>query len=288
MAPHGKRRWPAGTDRERVQFIHTVLTHVVAQGIAFVPAPIPTRSVGEGALLQFDHHLWDLSPWLPGTPDYHARSSRPRLAAAMQALANFHSAAASCPIAPTTSGIAPAFAERRDQVLRLLSGGIDRIASHVERGLAEDLDLRARRLLPLARALLPHLRAPLEAACRDPLPLRPAIRDVHHDHVLFTGERVTGLIDFGAMRIDTPLADIARLVGSLVADDQPARVFALNAYSELRPLTDSDRRLVDLLDQSGVVLGGLNWLRWLYVEQRDMGPLPPIVKRLDEFIARLV
>jgi homoserine kinase type II len=271
-----------------VAFIHSILTHVAAQGINFVPAPIPTRSVSGGALVEFDQHLWDLSPWLPGTADYLARPSRLRLAAAMQALALFHVAAATCPCAPPTSGIAPAFAERRDQVRQLLGGELERIAARLESGLAPELDLRARQLLPLAASLLPRLRRPLEAACRDLLPLGPAIRDIHHDHVLFTGDTVTGLVDFGAMRIDTPLADVARLVGSLAADDQPARDFALNAYSELRPLSDSDRRLVDLLDQSGVALGGLNWLRWLYLEERDMGPLEPIYKRLDAILARLV
>src|SRR5205085_11670626 len=113
------------------------------------------------------------------------------------------------------------------------------------------------------------------------------IRDVHHEHVLFTGDQVTGLIDFGALRIDTPLTDVARLVGSLVGDDAEARRIALDAYAELRPLSEADRRLVDVLDQSGVVLGALNWLKWLYVERRDMGPVTPIVRRLDELLARL-
>src|SRR5262245_59622153 len=35
------RRWPVGTDPQRLQFIHKVLTHVAAAGIDFVPAPLP-------------------------------------------------------------------------------------------------------------------------------------------------------------------------------------------------------------------------------------------------------
>ena len=49
-----------------------------------------------------------------------------------------------------------------------------------------------------------------------------------------------------------------------------------STYSERRPLSEADRSLIDLLDDSGQVLGGLNWLRWLYLDRRDMGPLPPI------------
>lgn len=51
--------------------------------------------------------------------------------------------------------------------------------------------------------------------------LQPCIRDIWHDHVLFDGDRVTGLIDFGAMQIDTPATDIARLVGSLQSYSPP-------------------------------------------------------------------
>ena len=45
--------------------------------------------------------------------------------------------------------------------------------------------------------------------------------------------------------------------------------------------------MIGLLDESGLVLGALNWLIWLYVERRDMGPMEPIVRRLDEMLQRL-
>ncbi len=282
------RRWPESTSRDRLTFIHQILTHVAAQGVDFIPVPIPTRRASEGAFIQIDRHLWDLTSWLPGTADYHANPSRPRLSAALQALARFHTAAATFPPNLPVTGTAPAFTERFDLVWQLLDSDLNRIQAAVHQGLDVDLDLRAEQILSRSRGLLPQLLAPLEVACRQPLSLSSAIRDIHHDHVLFTGERVTGLIDFGALRIDTPFADVARLVGSLVADDQPARDFALTAYAELRPLDDADRRLIDLLDHSGLVLGGLNWLRWLYLDRRDMGPLRPIVKRLDAILARLL
>ena len=148
-------------------------------------------------------------------------------------------------------------------------------------------DPRATRILALTRDRLVPLRLLLATAAEQLLPLQPAIRDIHHDHVLFTGDEVTGIIDFGAMRIDTPLTDIARLVGSLVADDGEARNFALDAYSQIRPLSGSDRRLIDLLDASNVVLGALNWLRWLYIERRQFENMPAVMRRMDAIIARL-
>jgi homoserine kinase type II len=117
--------------------------------------------------------------------------------------------------------------------------------------------------------------------------LQPSIRDIHRDHVLFSGDSVSGLVDFGAMRIDLPLVDIARMVGSFAGDHPDQRSMALEAYSEFRPLSDGDLRLIDILDDSGTVLAGLNWLTWLYVDCRDMGPVEPIIRRLDEILRRL-
>ena len=45
--------------------------------------------------------------------------------------------------------------------------------------------------------------------------------------------------------------------------------------------------LVGVFDASGVLLGGLNWLRWIYEEDRQFGPLATVRTRLDYFCRRL-
>ena len=286
------RRWPGSQTPDRLRLIYQVLTHAGARGIEFVPVPLTTT---HGDLFVWAQgNFWELTPWMPGAADYRANPSPVRLAAAMEALAKFHRA--TCDVASTSpaSGrrqppdgpVAPAIAERLETVTNLLRGDFDRIAA-CSHGLNPELDRRSATILSLTRHRLQPLVAPLEAASRLHLTLQPAIRDVHHDHVLFTGDRVTGLIDFGALRLDTPLADVARLVGSLAGDDQSQRIQAFHAYSSLRPITDEDRHVINLLDQCNVVLSGLSWLRWLYLDRRDMGPLPPILTRLDELISRL-
>ena len=282
------RRWPtAHPSPDRLRLIHAVLTHVASGGIDFVPVPIAADR--GGTIVEHAGQHWELTPWLPGLADYHAHPSPARLAAAMNALARFHEAASGDWNRPSGIGpqAAPSIRDRIELAEQLLADDLDRIAAAVAGGLSPPFDLRAARIVAFARVRLPSLRDPLAAAANVSLPLSPAIRDVHHDHVLFTGDRVTGLIDFGALRIDTPLADVARLVGSLAGDDEPSRQHALAAYADLRPLSNENRRLIDLLDASNVVLGGLNWLRWLYVERRDMGPLAPILRRLDEILKRL-
>ena len=282
------RRWPrVHPSPERLRQIHSILTHVVAQGIVFVPVPLPS-SAGATAVEQAGH-LWELTPWMPGAADYHQRPGRVRLAAAMESLARFHAAAATveCPRNASALQPAPALTERLQSLEELVQGRLSEIEFATRRTIAPQLDQRAEQLLNLTPDRLQPLLAHIRSVAGRPLPLQPAIRDIWHDHVLFTGDEVTGIVDFGAMRIDTPLTDIARLVGSLVGDDNAERRFALNAYSRLKPLSGSDCQLIDLLDQSGIALGGLNWLRWLYLERRDMGPLDPILKRLDAIIGRL-
>ena len=73
------------------------------------------------------------------------------------------------------------------------------------------------------------------------VPLQPCLRDVWHDHVLFQGDEVTGLIDPSAARTDTVAADISRLAGSLIADDRRAWGKAMDAYQAVRPLSAAKR-----------------------------------------------
>jgi len=244
----------------------------------------PLRTAAGATFVEHGDHRWELTNWLPGTADYHAYPSPARLRAAMQVLARFHQLASRY---QRRLGAAPAIADRLRQSRSMQDEGLSVIERALAAPLDEGIDGRASRLLTLARKALDtsHFVRALDA--NQELWLQPAIRDIHHDHVLFTGDEVTGLIDFGAMQIDTPLTDVARLVGSLAGDDRETRQFALDAYSELRPLSEDDRRLVDLLDASGLVIGGLNWLTWLYVERRNMGPTEPILRRLDEILKRL-
>jgi homoserine kinase type II len=282
------RRWPpAHPAPDRLRLIHAVLTHVSRCEIDYVPVPIAADR--GNSFVEHEGHYWELTPWMPGQADFRDHPTPVRLGAAMHALARFHNAATGQwdRTSGTETQAAPAIRERLELVDQLQGGDLGRIAAAVRRGLSDDLDARAARILAGVNQRLAPLRQPLAAATSVSLPLSPAIRDVHHDHVLFTGQRVTGLVDFGALRIDTPLADVARLVGSLAGDDLQSRTHALAAYNELRPLADADRRLIDLLDASNVVLGGQNWLRWLYLDRRDMGPTGPILHRLDEIVQRL-
>ncbi len=276
------RRWSTEhPSPERLAWMHDVLQRV-APNLPIVPTPL--RSSAGQTFVECAGHLWELTDWRPGTANFHAIPTLPRLRAAMQALATFHQLAASL---QSQTGIPPTVLDRFSQLNSLSSGGLSVIERAIRSPLHSELDQRAAQLQTLTTQLLQTSSLLPRLTAIGQLPLSPAIRDIHHDHLLFIGDELTGLIDFGAMRLDTPLTDIARLVGSLAADDRQMRQSAINYYHEIRPLSESDRAHIDLLDESGLLLSAVNWLTWLYVERRDMGPLAPILHRLDTILSRM-
>jgi Ser/Thr protein kinase RdoA (MazF antagonist) len=120
-----------------------------------------------------------------------------------------------------------------------------------------------------------------------PFFLQPCLRDIWHDHVLFVGDRVTGLIDPSACRTEHVAADLSRLIGSLVEDDAAGWQLALDFYQERRKLGLDELALVTVLDRSGVLLGARTWLDWLYGQGRTFEKRGEVLARLRYFHRRL-
>lgn len=266
--PFALRRWPEdGPPARRLQGLHALLRHLHERGLTFVAVPLSNRA--GSTITRHRDACWQLEPWLPGVADYCESPSRRRLTTAMQALARWHRAAT--PFVPETSaqawfagpdrGPAPAIVERAEKLRNMLSRiGALSVPRHLPDGEWGDA---FQRLLTGCRQRGPALLPQLEHAREIPVPLQVCLRDVWHDHVLYTGDKVTGLIDPSAARIDTITADLARLLGSLAGNDAEARDFALAAYNHERPLASEEQRLIPLLDQSGIVLSGWTWIERL-------------------------
>jgi Ser/Thr protein kinase RdoA (MazF antagonist) len=264
-------------------FVHAFQRHLRGSGLDFIPVPM-VASDG-GTFVEYESRLWELISWMPGRADFHQQPSPARLAAAMRALVQIHVAAVQMP-GQSRVGTSPGLAARRDQLRQLLSGGIARIeAAVVRRPLA--WDELARRVCEKFRQVASHIEQKLTDATAISGPLFPCLRDIWHDHVLFTGDQVTGIIDFGAARVESPAGDIARLVGSLVGDDAEGWRAALAAYEAARPLDADQRQLIRAFDASNVLLSGINWLTWLYLDQREFDDAAAVTRRLAEITARL-
>jgi homoserine kinase type II len=111
--------------------------------------------------------------------------------------------------------------------------------------------------------------------------LQPCLRDARPEHLLFEDERVTGLVDFGAMAIETVAADLARLLAEWVGADRSARADALDAYSVVRPLDDAESDLLKVFEDSADLIGGGHWVRWHFVEGRVFGHPEAVLRGLE-------
>jgi homoserine kinase type II len=134
--------------------------------------------------------------------------------------------------------------------------------------------------------LASNIAGDLAAATHCRVPLQVCLRDIWRPHVLFQGAAVTGIVDFGAMDVDSVAGDVARLLGSMAGGAEAWQI-GLAAYESIRPLGDDERSLVGAYDRSGVLLSALNWLRWLLVEGRTFPDESAVHGRLEELTERL-
>lgn len=120
--------------------------------------------------------------------------------------------------------------------------------------------------------------------------LQVVLRDVHRDHVLFGDTSpstsqpvVTGLIDFDAVRIDTPVTDLARWASSFTTTDGLEFRTLLHesaaGYQTVRPLSDQELCLAETIAKSSAWLTLANWLVWLVVEETQFLAGPHSVQK---------
>jgi homoserine kinase type II len=251
-------------------------------GLEFVPRVLATTSGKPWA--EAAGRLWDLTTWMPGRADFQVYPTRQRLQAACTALGQLHQA-----WLPVTSahGPCPGVLRRLEGVqewTRLVASGwrpLDVVSA------SDTVRRWVERAWPHLLQRMDQIPRALASWTTQSLPLQPCLCDVWHDHVLFTGDVVTGLVDYGAAKIDHVAVDLARLLGSLVEDNAEERAAGLRAYAQTRRLAAEDERLVIVLDETGTIVGIANWLIWLYAEGRPFADRIAVADRLGKLVVRL-
>lgn len=236
------RRWclriaPLDFPANQLRFAQQLMKVARNAGLAIVPSIYPTRT-GEGFFLDpaSKRHV-ELMDWMPGQADFHRNPTDSRLLAAVEALAELHRAIrpeiqtfANCP------GIL-----RRMTVLETPTQSPP---------VASSLVTRAIRLLD---GLRPTALQILRVWNEERFSLQPCVCDIRDDHVLYEGDRVSGIIDYSAAKLDHIAVDLARLLGSMVPDDEGRMKLALDHYQRINgtdtPLSD----LVRMLDWTGTL-----------------------------------
>jgi len=286
----GLRRWPhSHPNVETLQFIHELL--MAAKHCSFVP--IPQFTINNQTIVPFDGYLWEVTPWMPGCADFGKNPSISRLQSAMCALAELHVAIRSIRVELLEPSPSPSLKQRESELHRLVQGELDRIQSAV----IEHPRNRCswyERIGDVALEILHNVRLTVEMVHSEVLGgleldvrLQPVVRDIWRDHILFLGDRVTGIVDFGAARLDTVISDVTRLLGSLAGDNEAGRTAGLEAYETINQLTAEEKNLMNAFDRSLVLLSPLSWLRWIFLEKRQFETPEKVVERVTDCANRL-
>lgn len=258
--PMAVRLWPRdGPNSAQLGQIHRWLAP--AGPLGFVPLPLATAD-GRTFVARGDR-LWQVEPWMPGAADDARPPSTARLRSAFAALGALHRA-----LGRLGSGPSPGLARRLAEMEALRSGELADFDRALVGAPADERRELARRWLGLAGPMLGRLIGPTRADAARAATLQPCLRDARAEHFLFVGDRVGGLVDFGAMGVEVVAADLARVLADWVGDDRAARAEALAAYEAVRPLDPTEMALIASFERTAALLGGARWLRWHFVEGR--------------------
>ncbi|TWU48541.1 Phosphotransferase enzyme family protein [Rubripirellula tenax] len=292
------KMWPAGTSRTRVDEVHAIVRMARQNGCPYVPETIATATIGG--------RQWELATWMPGdVAADDATVETIQLGAA--AIARFHRSVVSAGLAsqlssPLSSQVSKAVTSRIER-LASLRHEVPQVLTVVDRGvpelphrLAVAVDRAVQKLRSGWLAASGRIAARLSDFEKRPVPSQVVLCDVHREHVLFADGGVSGLIDFDAVRLDSPATDLARWIGGfLVHRDRESRNEVWEAgmagFREENVLngklaTDMDDisflALARALHNATMWIGLANWLTWIVLENRSFhADILRIAERID-------
>ena len=233
--------------------------------LSCVPDPIP--NCHGRTFISHDELFWELGPWMPGTPMLSATSNR--IAAACATLAELHRLWGGGPLHP-----APNFLKQRTNFVNRLVSQCGTLHPATHRMLCEE-----------ALKLLHPMSAPDSSFM--PYAQQMIHGDLHRDHVLFTGDAVTGLIDFSSIKLDHPAVDLARFLGDLDIGNVDALSFGVEAYREAAGNQAVTLNNVQYLDRLITLGAAATWMLRFARDEVPMEKSAAAAARLERIVARL-
>jgi Ser/Thr protein kinase RdoA (MazF antagonist) len=241
---------------EKLHRIHHFQKTIVNGG--FEQAPRILDWPNSHSLFEDEDCWWELSTWKPGESiSTIGASSTAQLRNAMQILAKLH--ALSKPIC-SMSQQSPGLEFRLHSLMQPVLNLEDRRVQEIRR------DPQLEQLIVAidrhSRFRLHDLKTGILQLARHEWHCQWIVRDIWRAHVLFEGDQVTGVIDFAAAAVDTPLLDLTRLLGTLMPPTDPRWSEMVQLYCQ-ESRQDFELETTRLLDEVSTFLSGRNWLMWL-------------------------
>jgi hypothetical protein len=236
------KRWPADCSARRLKSIHRWLKD--AEHLPFVPKLVAGARVGTTAV--HGDHVWDITQWMPGEAKVAGAYTEATIRAACEAISQLHDV-----WNPRRVSFQPCPAlTRRLQIFDRWNSA--KLTAPLRGGWREAESL--------VRLAIPAIRSELKFWLTRPLPVQPCLTDIHRDHVLFTGDTVTGIIDYGAMKFDNVAVDAARFLGDAAGDDETLYELGCDLFVQHHGEDHCPRELITVLDRTGTLGAIANWL----------------------------
>ena len=312
------RCWPKGTTPRRVREIHSVI------GPASMACPlIPKYTIPKHTTPPHDKQsfvidssglIWELSNWMPGQP-LPDDASTESIRAGARAIAQVHRALLRSGTWRRPSQAVEQRIERMEWMNQNLQRCLDaNLTGRVHPAVETQVSAAQKRLRmrwPEAARTIAETLSPFRDRS---LSQYYVLRDIHREHVLFTEGAVTGIIDFDAVRVDTPAVDLARWVtsfseyrqnplgaidsvlagyrddptfpiGSRAADGRRAESTDMAFGKTIADAETAEfRTLVRAIAESSLWLSLANWVIWLVDESRQFPNSQSVAERLSRLI----
>jgi Ser/Thr protein kinase RdoA (MazF antagonist) len=276
------RRNPRSNSKSAGHYIriHRFLEHLWNQGFREIACPV--KNLKQDVFVETFDAVWELSNFLPS--DSTRTPTLAQAVAAAEFLARLHVVAASYQSFPLR--VAPGLKHRRAVCEELRNGKLDEICAAIEnsalsptRDLAINITFQIKNALPI---VFEHLkRAP------DRVPVQFCLVDCHIGNFLFTGDQVTGLVDFATVDVDSVARDVARLFGSVATMDQNIWRTCVASYQQQRSLSAAELKLALAYHTSGLLGRAARWLEWRFITRADFADAETTRARLMQLSAQI-
>ncbi|MDO4570613.1 MAG: phosphotransferase [Planctomycetia bacterium] len=119
------------------------------------------------------------------------------------------------------------------------------------------------------------------------LPLVPCIYDFRLKNLFFSKKYFKGFLDFGAIGIDTPAVDVARLLENLTENYSISWVLGLSAYQSVRRLSAEELDALNVSRRSYTMTSALRWLNYMFVQNNPVKCSMRLYRRLEQLVERM-
>ena len=287
------KRWPDGTGLARIREVHQVVQQAKNSGCELVPwihaVAVGTENSPQTVFSHQQSH-WDLTQWMPGEPASLAAASDPatldQVRSGAAVIARFHASVRSLGVRQQPPPAVLARLKRLCELESLVPQAIDLAAPLAS---AQEISAELHRAIHEAGRLLHwkwnevsrRIARSLSQYQISSVPIQYVLRDIHRDHILFTDREPTGLIDFDAVRMDTPATDLARWVGSFSVKPGKSSEMAIEKLWDAALAGFQRENLLKSCPESDLHVGLArdlcfattwislaNWLVWVLCQQR--------------------